>query len=431
MRRRLIHPPLHIATRRGDASSVELLLNANTDRSARTRDGQTALDIARAKGYENIYARLMEKRTGITRTAAATQQADAASALINNVRNELPALQISRTPTGNSSIVGELRQLRNFDRLVNVAGADDGAAVGIPAGTVVPSSSSRRQRQESGGLVSASLDLSNAEQQGREVQRKSESERRAVDTARALGGSLHGGINSVAAAESLSKAESSRSRNTAAVSSYSTSRGADASAGGHTASRVAQAAHGADARAGYAIMGASHDGQGNGAGNMRGAAPGDETAVIALRKILDQEIATRKTLEIKVSKAPCVCSVYKVLRRMSAFCFVYVQLAVFKDQNTQLLEEFALLSQQLSSAQESYSELEAQMARLLGEPAALEAATIEECEELEGQLKGALQRIDAKKVSLLGGVLRLWEYHLTCLRFYADGVDKEPHWKPE
>jgi hypothetical protein len=304
--------PLHIATRRGDASSVELLLNANTDRSARTRDGQTAVDIARAKGYENIYARLMEKRTGITRTAAATQQADAASALINNVRNELPALQISRTPTGSSSIVGELRQLRNFDRLVNVAGTDDGAAVGIPAGTVAPSSSSRRQRQESGGLVSASLDLSNAEQQGREVQRKSESERRPVDTARALGGNLHGSTNSVAAAESSSKIESSRSRNTAAPSSHSTSRGAEASADGHTASRVAQAAHGADARAGYAIMGASNDSRGSGGGNVRGVAPGDETAVIALRKILDQEIATRKTLEIKVSKTQCVCSVYKV-----------------------------------------------------------------------------------------------------------------------
>jgi DNA repair exonuclease SbcCD ATPase subunit len=92
-------------------------------------------------------------------------------------------------------------------------------------------------------------------------------------------------------------------------------------------------------------------------------------------------------------------------------CFVFVQLAVFKDQNTQLLEEFALLSQQLSSAQESYNELEAQMARLLGEPGALETATIEECEELEGQLKGALQRIDAKKVSFVREMLRLcWRY---------------------
>lgn len=79
------------------------------------------------------------------------------------------------------------------------------------------------------------------------------------------------------------------------------------------------------------------------------------------------------------------------------------QLAVFKDQNTQLLEEFALLSQQLTTAQDSYNELEAQLFRLLGEPAALENATIEECEELENRLKNALQKIDAKKVSTVLG----------------------------
>lgn len=74
-------------------------------------------------------------------------------------------------------------------------------------------------------------------------------------------------------------------------------------------------------------------------------------------------------------------------------------MAVFKDQNTQLLEEFASLSQQLTATQDSCADLESQLCQLLGEPAALENVTIEECEELESRLKLALQRIDAKKVS--------------------------------
>jgi hypothetical protein len=42
---------------------------------------------------------------------------------------------------------------------------------------------------------------------------------------------------------------------------------------------------------------------GSGGGGGRGAVAGDETAVIALRRILDQEISSRKALEIKVSEA--------------------------------------------------------------------------------------------------------------------------------
>ncbi|KAJ1403711.1 ankyrin repeat-containing domain protein, partial [Ochromonadaceae sp. CCMP2298] len=46
--------PLHICTKRGDAASVDALLNASTSTTLRTKEGQTALDIARAKGYESI-----------------------------------------------------------------------------------------------------------------------------------------------------------------------------------------------------------------------------------------------------------------------------------------------------------------------------------------------------------------------------------------
>lgn len=77
------------------------------------------------------------------------------------------------------------------------------------------------------------------------------------------------------------------------------------------------------------------------------------------------------------------------------------QLTVFKDQNSQLLQEFASLSQQLGEAQEEYGLLEHHLNRLLGEPVALESVTIDECEELEKTLKTALERIEAKKVSLL------------------------------
>ena len=76
-------------------------------------------------------------------------------------------------------------------------------------------------------------------------------------------------------------------------------------------------------------------------------------------------------------------------------------MAVFKDQNTQLLQEFASLSQQLNEAQEEYGHLEHHLNRLLGEPVALEAATIDECEELERTLKTSLERIEAKKVRLV------------------------------
>jgi hypothetical protein len=45
---------------------VNILLNANVNTLARTKEGQTALDIAQVKGYETIYARLMRKRSGIS-----------------------------------------------------------------------------------------------------------------------------------------------------------------------------------------------------------------------------------------------------------------------------------------------------------------------------------------------------------------------------
>ncbi len=58
--------PLHICTRRGDNISLDLLLAANTNTTLKSRDGHTALDIAKTKGYEDVYSRLMRQRRSIS-----------------------------------------------------------------------------------------------------------------------------------------------------------------------------------------------------------------------------------------------------------------------------------------------------------------------------------------------------------------------------
>lgn len=58
--------PLHICTRRGDNVSLDLLLAANTNTTLKSRDGHTALDIAKTKGYEDVYSRLMRQRRSIS-----------------------------------------------------------------------------------------------------------------------------------------------------------------------------------------------------------------------------------------------------------------------------------------------------------------------------------------------------------------------------
>jgi len=57
--------PLHICAKRGDHISLDHLLAANTNTTIKTRDGQTALDIAKSKGYEDIYGMLMRQRRSI------------------------------------------------------------------------------------------------------------------------------------------------------------------------------------------------------------------------------------------------------------------------------------------------------------------------------------------------------------------------------
>lgn len=73
---------------------------------------------------------------------------------------------------------------------------------------------------------------------------------------------------------------------------------------------------------------------------------------------------------------------------------------MFTDQNTELLREFAKLTQQLTQSQDDFGQLELQMNRLLGDPAALDDITIEECDEVERALKSSLERVEAKKVCM-------------------------------
>jgi ankyrin repeat protein len=54
------YTPLHGAAENGDAASVALLLEAGADPAAATDDGRTALDLAMAKGHDEVAARLRD-----------------------------------------------------------------------------------------------------------------------------------------------------------------------------------------------------------------------------------------------------------------------------------------------------------------------------------------------------------------------------------
>jgi hypothetical protein len=107
--------PIHITARRGDANSLDLLLDANTNTLVKTRNGQTALDIAKEKGHETIYSRIMRQRSSLNRNPSSS--------------NPLP------TPvrTGNTETVN-----------TPAAARPDLPAVLLPPNRTVQSSSSRR-----------------------------------------------------------------------------------------------------------------------------------------------------------------------------------------------------------------------------------------------------------------------------------------------
>mmetsp|Transcript_7461 Transcript_7461/g.16600 ORF Transcript_7461/g.16600 Transcript_7461/m.16600 type:complete len:423 (-) Transcript_7461:526-1794(-) len=338
--------PLHICTKRGDAASVDALLNASTSTTLRTKEGQTALDIARAKGYESIYARLMGKRSTIGRPSpslaeGANPPPSLASSLINNIRLELPTATQSRPGSAR-----DRQPLNPLGRVIQNATSTSGAGAVGTAGTTAVSPSARAA-SSSGSRTARGADgswaNSETEEDGFMEQVQKLSALRMLDT----------------------KTETDKERANDSAGSHKTRPlhfGPPGSGG--NSSRVGSTSA-------YAIMGQTQEG---------GSTAGDETVTIALRKILDTEKANRKALEIK--------------------------LEVFKKQNTELLQEFAALTAQLTQSQEETQLLELNSNRLLGESGALNSATIQECEGLEKQLKNALQKIDAKKVHTFAAAYR-------------------------
>lgn len=266
--------PLHVSTRRGDAESVNVLLNANTSTIARTKEGQTALDIARAKGYESIYARLMEKRSGIVRPQLG------AEALINSVRNELPSLTRPDSAGNNGSIAPASRKLQSLSRLIhqetsveNERDRNDSSATGT-----------RRRRNEKQNMTSASIDgdVSTGAWAGVETIADSSSNRSVnipLVPERREDISI-GGRSSFDSPKNSNKPGERDAKASAAMTSVTVENKRNNSPyGSKTAS--------------YSIIGSAGSGQ-------QQTAVGDDTATIALRKILDQEKAARKQLEIKV-----------------------------------------------------------------------------------------------------------------------------------
>ena len=91
---------LHICSKRGDNISLDLLLAANTNPTLKTRDGQTALDIAKTKGFEDIYSRLMRQRRSVP-----TIQLQRRPNTVNHLG--LPSGSANNAvPTGNSRSMG-------------------------------------------------------------------------------------------------------------------------------------------------------------------------------------------------------------------------------------------------------------------------------------------------------------------------------------
>lgn len=64
------YAPVHICTRRGDNESLFALLEANCNTASTNSEGQTALDIAKLKGYTDIYSALMGNRARLLPRAA-------------------------------------------------------------------------------------------------------------------------------------------------------------------------------------------------------------------------------------------------------------------------------------------------------------------------------------------------------------------------
>jgi hypothetical protein len=99
----------------------------------------------------------------------------------------------------------------------------------------------------------------------------------------------------------------------------------------------------------------------------------DDAANVALRKLLDLEQRERQLAES--------------------------QMHVLTEQNILLTSEMALARRIANDLQIAHDRLELQLARYRAEPVAIDAMTLEMCEELERELKISLEAVESKKVS--------------------------------
>ncbi len=312
--------PLHIATRRGDAESVNILLNANTSTAILTKDGQTALDIARAKGYETIYARLMEKRN-VARQPTAPSLITTSNSLISNVRNELPSVLInSRAESaaaagvgaGVESIAPASRQLQSLSRLIQQAKTDysdkrSNDEANLAADPVINSSGSaarRRRHPTTAGAnsVPSSVDSTGsgrAAWAGAEADVKAESDITHRDRS----------------TDQDVKMEQQQKERTGTVKST----GSSASASQKSGSTNSYSLMGAGSSSANATSLTNNHIPKNGHSTSTAA---EDPAIVALRKILDQEKAARKALEMKVYVVQffVLCGCQSV--RQSCFSFI-------------------------------------------------------------------------------------------------------------
>ena len=294
--------PLHIATRRGDAESVNTLLNANTSTTIRTKDGQTALDIARAKGYESIYARLMEKRNGVARQPAAVVAATPNS-LINNVRNELPSILQSNRPDSLSANAGSIapasRKLQTLGRLIQQSkidhtsdDVDDTSGAGVSSSVNRNSSgstSAARRRRHTPTATSSSIDSTGSGDRNGAWAGGEAGSKESTDDNYALLGRFNSEDAKAERQQKVSSSSPSKGNANSGAGLVSTSQ----KAGGNNTTTPSSSSS-------YSIIGA---GAPNNSVPVKGGmtvAGTEDPGTTALRKILDQEKSARKQLEMKV-----------------------------------------------------------------------------------------------------------------------------------
>eukprot|EP01032_Pedospumella_encystans_P020064 gene20064-22805_t len=312
----------------------------------------------------------MEKRN-VARHPTAPSLITTSNSLINNVRNELPSVlvnsrseSVATAGAGAESIAPASRQLQSLSRLIQQAKTDY---------------SDKRSTNEA--TLAAEPSVSNSGGSGSAARRRRHPTTTGVNSVSSSVDSTGSGRAAWAGTEADAKVDSEGAHRDRSTDQDVKMEQQQKERTGTTKSSASSQKSGNSNS--YSLMGSGSSSASatplvnnnilkNG---HSGSTVAEDPAIVALRKILDQEKAARKALEMK--------------------------LTVFKDQNSQLLQEFASLSQQLGEAQEEYGLLEHHLNRLLGEPLALETVTIDECEELEKSLKTALERIEAKKAILI------------------------------